>query len=39
MLNEGDEIVRARPRNNTNPLSGKLKIALIPTIGPFFLPR
>ena len=38
MLNEGDEIV-ALARDNTNPLSGKLKIALIPTIGPYLLPR
>ena len=38
MLNEGDEIV-ALARNNTNPLSGKLKVALIPTIGPYLLPR
>jgi len=38
MLNESDEIV-ALARDNTNPLSGKLKIALIPTIGPYLLPR
>jgi LysR family hydrogen peroxide-inducible transcriptional activator len=38
MLNEGDEIV-ALARDNTNPLCGKLKIALIPTIGPYLLPR
>ena len=38
MLSEGDEIV-ALARDNTNPLSGKLKIALIPTIGPYLLPR
>jgi LysR family hydrogen peroxide-inducible transcriptional activator len=38
MLNEGDEII-ALARNNTDPLSGKLKIALIPTIGPYLLPR
>jgi LysR family hydrogen peroxide-inducible transcriptional activator len=38
MLNEGDEIV-ALARNNSDPLSGKLKIALIPTIGPYLLPR
>jgi LysR family hydrogen peroxide-inducible transcriptional activator len=38
MLNEGDEIV-ALARDNTNPLSGKLRIALIPTIGPYLLPR
>lgn len=38
MLSEGDEIL-ALARNNTDPLSGKLKIALIPTIGPYLLPR
>jgi LysR family transcriptional regulator, hydrogen peroxide-inducible genes activator len=38
MLSEGDEIV-ALARNNTNPLSGKLKVALIPTVGPYLLPR
>jgi len=38
MLSEGDEIV-ALARNNTDPLSGKLKVALIPTIGPYLLPR
>jgi LysR family hydrogen peroxide-inducible transcriptional activator len=38
MLSEGDEIV-ALARDHTNPLSGKLKIALIPTIGPYLLPR
>jgi LysR family hydrogen peroxide-inducible transcriptional activator len=38
MLNEGDEIV-ALARDNTNPLSGKLRLALIPTIGPYLLPR
>jgi LysR family hydrogen peroxide-inducible transcriptional activator len=38
MLGEGDEIV-ALARNNTDPLSGKLKIGLIPTIGPYLLPR
>ncbi|HEY3850799.1 MAG TPA: LysR substrate-binding domain-containing protein [Steroidobacteraceae bacterium] len=38
MLNEGDEIV-ALARDNTNPLSGKLKLALIPTVGPYLLPR
>src|ERR1700691_6284124 len=38
MLNEGEEIV-ALARDNTNPLSGKLRIALIPTIGPYLLPR
>jgi LysR family transcriptional regulator, hydrogen peroxide-inducible genes activator len=38
MLNEGDEIV-ALARNNTDPFAGKLKLALIPTIGPYLLPR
>ena len=38
MLNEGDEIV-ALPRNNTDPFAGKLKVGLIPTIGPYLLPR
>ena len=38
MLSEGDEIV-ALARNNTDPLAGKLKVALIPTIGPYLLPR
>jgi LysR family transcriptional regulator, hydrogen peroxide-inducible genes activator len=38
MLNEGDEIL-ALARNNTDPLAGKLKMALIPTIGPYLLPR
>jgi LysR family transcriptional regulator, hydrogen peroxide-inducible genes activator len=38
MLNEGEEIV-ALARHNTDPLAGKLKVALIPTIGPYLLPR
>jgi LysR family transcriptional regulator, hydrogen peroxide-inducible genes activator len=38
MLEEGDEIV-ALARSNTDPLAGKLKVALIPTIGPYLLPR
>jgi LysR family hydrogen peroxide-inducible transcriptional activator len=38
MLDEGDEII-SLARNNTDPLGGKLKIALIPTIGPYLLPR
>jgi LysR family transcriptional regulator, hydrogen peroxide-inducible genes activator len=38
MLNEGDEII-ALARHNTDPLAGKLKVALIPTIGPYLLPR
>jgi LysR family hydrogen peroxide-inducible transcriptional activator len=38
MLEEGDEII-ALARSNTDPLAGKLKLALIPTIGPYLLPR
>jgi LysR family hydrogen peroxide-inducible transcriptional activator len=38
MLDEGDQIV-ALARNNTDPFAGKLKIGLIPTIGPYLLPR
>ena len=38
MLEAGEEIVELA-RNNTDPLAGKLKIALIPTIGPYLLPR
>jgi LysR family hydrogen peroxide-inducible transcriptional activator len=38
MLDEGDEIV-ALARNNTDPLAGKLKLGLIPTVGPYLLPR
>jgi LysR family transcriptional regulator, hydrogen peroxide-inducible genes activator len=38
MLSDGDEIV-AVARNNTDPLAGKLRMALIPTIGPYLLPR
>jgi LysR family transcriptional regulator, hydrogen peroxide-inducible genes activator len=38
ILLEEDEIV-ALARNNTDPLAGKLKVALIPTIGPYLLPR
>jgi LysR family hydrogen peroxide-inducible transcriptional activator len=38
MLEEGDEII-ALARSNTDPLTGKLKLALIPTIGPYLLPR
>jgi LysR family hydrogen peroxide-inducible transcriptional activator len=37
-LDDGDEIV-ALARSNTDPLAGKLKLALIPTIGPYLLPR
>ncbi len=38
MLDDGDEIV-ALARSNTDPFAGKLKVALIPTIGPYLLPR
>jgi LysR family hydrogen peroxide-inducible transcriptional activator len=38
MLDEGEEII-ALARSNTDPLAGKLKLALIPTIGPYLLPR
>jgi LysR family hydrogen peroxide-inducible transcriptional activator len=38
MLDEGDEIITLA-RSNTDPFGGKLKIALIPTIGPYLLPR
>jgi LysR family transcriptional regulator, hydrogen peroxide-inducible genes activator len=38
MLSEGDEII-ALARNNADPFAGKLKVALIPTIGPYVLPR
>jgi LysR family hydrogen peroxide-inducible transcriptional activator len=38
MLAEEGEIV-SLARNNTDPLGGRLKLALIPTIGPYLLPR
>src|SRR5450631_2150566 len=38
MLDLGDEII-ALGRNNTDPFAGKLKVGLIPTIGPYLLPR
>src|SRR6202789_1183156 len=38
MLNESDEII-ALARNHTDPFAGRLKLALIPTIGPYLLPR
>src|SRR5437868_4862137 len=37
ILQESDEIV-SLARNEHDPLSGKLKIAFIPTIGPYLLP-
>ena len=38
MLDDGDEIV-ALARSNTDPFTGKLKLGLIPTVGPYLLPR
>src|SRR5215510_2580752 len=38
MLQESDEIV-SLARRDRDPLTGKLKVALIPTIGPYLLPR
>jgi LysR family hydrogen peroxide-inducible transcriptional activator len=38
MLRSGEEII-ALARDNKDPLSGKLKVALIPTVGPYLLPR
>src|SRR5579862_2056990 len=38
MLLEENEII-ALARNNIDPLAGKLKVGLIPTIGPYLLPR
>ncbi|MGO9995192.1 MAG: LysR substrate-binding domain-containing protein [Steroidobacteraceae bacterium] len=38
MLDESDEII-ALARNNADPFAGKLKVGLIPTIGPYLLPR
>src|SRR6202167_3225207 len=38
MRREGGEIV-SLARNNADPFAGKLKLALIPTIGPYLLPR
>jgi LysR family hydrogen peroxide-inducible transcriptional activator len=38
MLDESDEII-ALARSNTDPFAGKLKVGLIPTIGPYLLPR
>jgi LysR family transcriptional regulator, hydrogen peroxide-inducible genes activator len=37
MMQESDEIV-ALARNEHDPLSGKINVALIPTIGPYLLP-
>jgi LysR family hydrogen peroxide-inducible transcriptional activator len=38
MLDDGEEIV-ALARSNSDPLAGKVRLALIPTIGPYLLPR
>jgi LysR family hydrogen peroxide-inducible transcriptional activator len=38
MLDEGDQII-SLARHNKDPFAGKLKLALIPTIGPYLLPR
>lgn len=38
MLQESDEIL-ALGRDHADPLAGRLKVALIPTIGPYLLPR
>ena len=38
ILDESNEIV-ALARHHADPLAGKIKVALIPTIGPYLLPR
>jgi len=38
ILQDSDEIVK-QARHASDPLSGTLKVALIPTIGPYLLPR
>jgi LysR family hydrogen peroxide-inducible transcriptional activator len=38
MLEHGEEII-ALARNQADPLSGRIKVALIPTVGPYLLPR
>jgi len=38
MLRTGDEII-ALARDHKDPLSGRLRVALIPTVGPYLLPR
>jgi LysR family transcriptional regulator, hydrogen peroxide-inducible genes activator len=38
MLDESEEII-ALAHNNRDPFAGKLKVGLIPTIGPYLLPR
>jgi LysR family hydrogen peroxide-inducible transcriptional activator len=38
LLNDADELVRMAARSR-EPLSGELKLGVIPTVGPFILPR
>jgi LysR family transcriptional regulator, hydrogen peroxide-inducible genes activator len=38
ILHDGDEIVTLA-RHNKDPLAGKLRLGLIPTIGPYLLPK
>jgi len=38
MLEAGDEVI-ALARSHRDPLAGKLRMALLPTIGPYLLPR
>jgi LysR family hydrogen peroxide-inducible transcriptional activator len=38
MLDDGEQII-ALARDNKDPFAGRLKVALIPTIGPYLLPR
>jgi len=38
MLDESEQII-ALARHHTDPFAGKLRMALIPTIGPYLLPR
>ncbi len=38
MIDDGEQIV-ALARSNADPFAGKLRVALIPTIGPYLLPR
>jgi LysR family hydrogen peroxide-inducible transcriptional activator len=36
---EGSEAIMGMARNRRDPLSGQLRLALLPTIGPYLLPR
>src|SRR5262245_8310049 len=38
MLEAGDEVI-ALARGHRDPLAGRLRIALLPTIGPYLLPK